>query len=237
MSAHMPGCSMKERPILFNAAMVRAVLAGTKTQTRRVVKPVGAHHLFQFRGTTAAAGADEPTGEWGWCGSPGSVTRHIHCPYGKPGDRLWVRETWQYAGFTEDGYPFVRYQADGARRLHDRSPSDEWSERWSDIWAGLSDQSNYDIDGTASDRRWRPSIHMPRWASRITLEVTGVRVERLQDISEADALAEGVDSLPLDTRLATPRLDFSALWESINGSGSWDANPWVWVVEFRRITP
>ena len=81
----------------------------------------------------------------------------------------------------------------------------------------------------------KPSIHMPRWASRITLEITGVRVERLQDISEADAIAEGIEALPMKTRQATPRLDYQALWESINGPESWDENPWVWRLEFKRI--
>jgi hypothetical protein len=211
---------MKERPILFNGPMVRALLAGTKTQTRRAVKPEGAHHLFQFRGTTAAAGADEPTGEWGWCGSERVVNKHIHCPYGKPGDRLWVRETFQR--FTDDGE--VLYKADRA---------------------GFEAMNELKFD-ECIEAFWRPSIHMPRAASRITLEITGVRVERLQDISEADALAEGVaqvvrDRLPVQQCGEYDAIDvdpvelYQDLWESINGPGSWDANPWVWVLEFRRI--
>ena len=227
---------MKERPIIFSAPMVRALLDGTKTQTRRVVKPEGAHHLFQFRGTTAAAGADEPTGEWGWCGSSNVVNKHIRCPYGKPGDRLWVRETHsigpghgvhlepsESAGALR--FPHVTYAADGAVERRE--------ERWSGAFATS-----------------RPSIHMPRWASRITLEVTGVRVERLQDISETDAQSEGCDGLhwdgiegkaadlidwPLKSSTRPFANDYAVLWESINGPGSWDENPWVWVIEFERI--
>lgn len=213
---------MTERPILFSGAMVRALLAGTKTQTRRVVKPEGAHHLFQFRGTTAAAGADEPTGEWGWCGSERVVNKHIHCPYGKPGDRLWVRETFQR--FTDDGE--VLYKADRAG-----------FEAMNEL------KRNECIEAF-----WRPSIHMPRAASRITLEITSVRVERLQDISESDAMAEGTTPITdpcdhvrrtcADVGCSGPqpyRTGFRALWREINGPDSWDANPWVWVVEFRRL--
>lgn len=214
---------MRERPILFSAPMVRAILAGTKTQTRRVVKPAGAHTLFQFRGTTAAAGADEPTGEWAWCGSERVVNKHIRCPYGKPGDRLWVRETWA-----------ARHAYDGHKPIHIPALA-QWHYAATEDRGGLL---------------WRPSIHMPRWASRITLEVTGVRVERLQEISEADALAEGVYdgaackcAEPLDFvrscgtcggRLVDSVGLYRALWDQINGPGSWDANPWVWVVEFKR---
>ncbi len=215
---------MKERPILFSAPMVRALLAGAKTQTRRVVKPEGAHHIFQFRGTTAAKGADEPTGEWGWCGSESVVNKHIRCPYGQPGDRLWVREThapqsdcwgaWE-SWLRGDGgpAPIIHYAAD---------------------FKPFQDGQGFTIRKPFIDK-WRPSIHMPRWASRITLEITGVRVERLQEISEADALAEGVrNSLHLPGgRFA--RENFEHLWWTINGDGSWEANPWVWVIEFKRI--
>jgi len=226
---------MRERPILFSAPMVRAILEGRKTVMRRPMKGIALDWL---------AGASF-TPEY--VASPANGL----CPYGQPGDRLWVRESWQYADWTDDGYPWVRYAADHAKKLHDRSPSEEWSERWTDIWAALSADDNYTIDDTAADRRWRPSIHMPRWASRITLEVTSMRVERLQDISEADALSEGIRELPLQEHepgawwcadplgnqtlhFRTPRAAFCNLWESINGADSWNANPWVWVIEFRR---
>src|SRR5690606_3684193 len=172
------------------------------------------------------------------------------CPYGRPGDRLWVRESWQYANWTEEGEPYIRYAAAGAQELFDvgRIPHD-WFDRLEDIWSGLSTEANYAIDNRAADRRWRPSIHMPRWASRITLEITDVRVERLRDISEADAQAEGValDTEPCDHPRRscgdvgclgpTHRAAFAELWMQINGAGSWDANPWVWVVSFRRVAP
>jgi hypothetical protein len=189
--------NVKERPILFSAPMVRAILAGQKTQTRRVVKA-----------------RKDP--DFGCQMSPGEIAGDEHqerlCPYGQPGDRLWVRETWAYgthalsASRDEDG-PFV-YAADAIL---------------------------FGAQGRLCDR-WRPSIHMPRWASRITLEVTGVRVERLQDISVADAIAEGVVECNQNLRGLEPcmewRYAYEDLWGQINGQGSWDANPWVWVVSF-----
>lgn len=202
---------MKERPILFSGPMVRALLAGTKTQTRRVVKPQPTH--FNPAGVPRLA---KPVGS----------SKVIQCPYGQHGDRLWVRETWQTF---ERGYNV--YKAIPTRR-----PSDSCVLYAAD-----------DVDG---DLGWRPSIHMPRWASRITLEITSVRVERLQDISEADAIAEGIERKedgigwkrgPISgdvpntaTRTGFPGLAYQSLWEQINGPGSWDANPWVWVIEFRR---
>ena len=197
---------MKERPILFSAPMVRAILAGTKTQTRRVAK------------LTASGHVKEPGGHRRW--HPADPDAAHACPYGQPGDRLWVRETWAYgihamaAKRDEDG-PFV-YAADGTTQ------------------------------GRLCDR-WRQSIHMPRWASRITLEITSVRVERLHDISEADAIAEGCIQNPNGyyqggphkviglKQMATAVRAYRDLWESINGPSSWDANPWIWVVEFRRV--
>lgn len=215
---------MKERPILFSAPMVRAILEGRKTQTRRVVKPQSA---VLTDDTARALGVRPP---------PHQNTPVIQCPYGQPGDRLWVRET--HAIFNAYG----QHRKDG--------------QRWGP-WGGLP--TTVSPDGTqiayyreGFDRsdpgRWRPSIHMPRWASRIDLEVTGVRVERLQDISEADAIAEGLDHVADGAAafgirgLATswdndPRVAYRRLWESINGPGSWDANPWVWAVEFRRVKP
>lgn len=173
---------MKERPILFSGPMVRAILEGRKTQTRRVVKPQPAH----IAGIGTVLNIDTITGK--------------ACPYGKPGDRLWVRETWDGVRL-DGGGALVSYRADGDKPVTD-------------------------------DGRWHPSIHMPRWASRITLEVVSVRVERLQEISEEDAMAEGV---ALAENYRGPVAHFASLWEQINGLGSWNANPWVWVVEFRRV--
>lgn len=226
---------MKERPILFSGPMVRALLDGSKTQTRRVVKPTGAHHIFQFRGKDEARGADEPTGEWAWCSSAHVVSDHIRCPYGKPGDRLWVRETWR--GVVQINPPGKSTELGVARYV----PDQQYCRR-----------VEYQATHGRDEDPWRPSIHMPRWASRITLEVTGVRVERLQDISEADAAAEGVESVRnegeywKDYLRSTARCDemlclnacdsFWTLWDRINGDGAWAANPWVWVVEFTRLS-
>lgn len=184
---------MADRPILFSWPMVRAILTGTKTQTRRVVKPAP---------------------DW----------KPVGCPYGQPGDRLWVRETHYLHGVWS-----VR-KDDGGKRRWTFHPS-------RDMGVQFTEPNGFIKGRSTTVHGWyrRPSIHMPRWASRITLEVTGVRVERLQDISEADAIAEGVNnSLHLPGgRFA--RENFAHLWWTINGDGSWEANPWVWVVEFRRV--
>jgi hypothetical protein len=228
LNATLEGMQTPERPILFSGAMVRAVLDGRKTQTRRLLAP-GDHTL-----------------------SPNVLDL---CRYGKAGDRLWGRETWQYADWTEDGYPWVRYRADGTKVCIDRDIPEEWSERLTDIWANLSDPANYEIDQRAADRRWRPAIHMPRWACRIVLEVVAVRVERLQDITEADARAEGavfrdfgknrwgnqLDGWSMEPEsapswehcLGSARFAFANLINKINGEKTWRENPWVWVVEFR----
>jgi len=249
-------CTVRERPILFSAPMVRALMAGTKTQTRRIVKPQpvkssGTHRGYPLqlmandwawphpRTSGATTISNRPNGPLGW---------EIHCPYGLPGDHLWGRETWRYSGWTEDGLPWVEYHADGATRLCERGISEEWSKKLMGIWADLSAPQNFELDGRAADRRWRPAIHMPRWASRLTLEITGVRVERLQDISDEDAIAEGIERASdwhenemwkgyqqPGTRWFLPRQAYRDLWESINGPESWEANPWVWVVEFRRV--
>jgi hypothetical protein len=176
---------MKERPILFSGPMVRAILEGRKTQTRRIVR----------------------------------------CPFGQQGDRLWVRETWALDAYTGDMQFCIKYRA-GGDYVTERNGSDEW----------VPVYQRY-IDGCALDNwsRWRPSIHMPRWASRLTLEVTGVMVERLQDISEDDAKAEGVEQLARSAG-TNCRGAFQHLWDSINKDRApWESNPWVWVVEFRRI--
>ena len=220
---------MKERPMLFSAPMVRAILAGTKTQTRRVVKPGSWNPAASDYTGAVRVGqsSDSRIGLQAYFEHRDSETWHeTRCPYGQPGDRLWVRETWQAVSGT-----------DRARRI-------VWSPRPSFGWVEYAASP---ID--EAPPRWRPSIHMPRWASRITLEITAVRVERLQDISEADAIAEGVDRFPGcrqdDDAAAFNRIGpvdndsfpiarYAVLWEQINGPGSWDANPWVWVVEFKR---
>jgi hypothetical protein len=205
---------MKERPILFSAPMVRALLAGTKTQTRRVVKP--APQMITENTITT------------WDGPPTALQYQLErmgkgCPYGQPGDRLWVRESLFLSKETDRHH----YSATGL----------------------IGSAVDYEAEPPPSvglPARSIPSIHMPRWASRITLEITSVRVERLQDISFADAAAEGLHytSERLDrwsadgsSWVATPQNAYRALWQDINGPDSWAANPWVWVVEFRRLKP
>jgi hypothetical protein len=225
---------VKERPILFSGAMVRAILEGRKTQTRRVVKHQECHvegavyPAIDFDGQVMTYAYVNPhSGE--------NAKRYaISCPYGNPGERLWVRETWSHTG------------------------SGVWT-----IAAARSGALDGKVIYKATDEEpcpgcWWPSIHMPREFSRLTLEVVGVRVERLQEISEADAKAEGCES----TRWFQPRggpesegrnlaavgdvwnatwddisyrNGYANVWEDINGPGSWELNPWVWVVEFRRV--
>lgn len=192
---------MSEKPILFSGEMVRAILDGRKTQTRRIIKPQPKYLIGDERRRLNIKH------------NPGLKDLFLRISkYGQLGDRLWVRETWKY--WRIDG-GLVIYKAD----KHD------------------------DVKANA---KWKPSIHMPRLASRITLEILNVRVERLNDISEQEALAEGVRrygeepiakygiEYPL---MLTAKNAFAWLWESINGPDSWELNPWVWVIEFKRVKP
>lgn len=190
---------VKERPILMNAAMVRATLAGRKTQTRRIAK-----------GTTGACEiwAGEKDNLWSVHRFGDPCNSMIKCPFGAPGDRLYVRETFAADGLIHGDWTSFLYRADHGE---------------------LSPRA---VDADFVDK-WRPSIHMPRWASRITLEIIGVRVERLQDISEEDAIAEGMQMV--GPAAITDRGSFALLWESIYGKGSWAANPFVWAVSFKRL--
>lgn len=210
---------MKEKPIIYNGEMVRAILDGRKTQTRRVVKP--------------QPEIVEPSPDGPACGD--ADNRYL-CPYGQPGDRLWVRETWSISNgpgiYVCEDQPHITV---GGFHHHvffraDSSENTAW--------------------GMYGEPKWKPSIHMPRTASRITLEITGIRVEQVQDISEADAKREGVITSALSEhdqeRFAnmrpwpeTYRPMFKLLWDSINAKRGygWDVNPLVWVIEFRRIEP
>jgi hypothetical protein len=231
---------MTERPILFSTPMVRAILAGRKTQTRRIIKP----QPQEIEGLEIEAGTFKHYEKTCLC--VGRVITTTRCPYGKPRDSLWVRETWL-----------------------------EWDNEDLGVEPGHPSTLRYRADGEIPTVRWKPSIFMPRWASRITLEITGIRVERLQDISEQDAKAEGcfftdygrmcfhqkrppcdVDACPAPENthpqrdgwswqttgsheqcLGSARNAYGNLWQSINGAGSWDVNPWVWVIEFDGIKP
>jgi len=225
----------KERPILFAGAMVRALLDGSKTQTRRALhNQVTAPAIMQMAGPDYAEiinehGVDIP----GWT-----------CPYGQPGDRLWVRET------------FLDTQGTGAEYRDEQGRRQRFAYAADTAPGSYGDEARKDYG-----LKWKPSIHMPRAASRILLEIVSVRVERLQDISEADAFAEGIEPVVVPTCCGEPHREdhgvlgiethccgepiedekaapaYRKLWEQINGAGSWDANPWVWVVEFNRVAP
>lgn len=224
---------MKERPILFSAPMVRAILDGRKTQTRRVVKPqplAGCTDYWRVLKSTEKSLIDTWVPRGGVPDKGGGFPvqgERVRCPYGIRGDRLWVRESFAFAE-CENGDPLIVYRSDGAI---------------ADIYQlgngpmqlnGFRREKWCDRNGIL---KWRPSIHMPRWASRITLEVVSVRVERLQGITQADIAREGIDLIPSSN---PDRRDefiwkFQELWDSINGPESWFANPWVWVVEFKRL--
>lgn len=206
------------RPIIFSAPMVRAILEGRKTQTRRIVKPQP--NPLMLKDGVELECRTMLDGEFrvnhALCCSDGLPAYQYLCPYGQAGDRLWVRETW--ARDSEDGALF--YRAD----LGQGGEADDWERNR--------------IEG-APNYRWRPSMFMPRWASRILLEITDVRLERVKDITGMDAKCEGAPvpdhAVANGTHLAWARGWFRLLWGEINGADSWDANPWVWVIEFKRV--
>ena len=231
---------IKERPILFSAPMVRAILEGRKTVTRREVKPQPPEG-HKWRGWVVDSTCSREIGTASWGDGTGALQRnsvYARCPYGKPGDRLWVRETWSADAQVDSiaprdlsqGEP-IHYAADGAARQ----------------------------TGCAMIKpgKGRPSIHMPRWVSRILLEITAVRVERLQDgegetAFESRYIAEGINRIhqgdgdyafhpfksePGPGNWTDPFDAWRELWVGINGAESWNSNPWVWVVEFKRVTP
>ncbi|QYG03854.1 hypothetical protein [Massilia sp. NP310] len=222
---------MIERPILFNGAMVRALLDGRKTQTRRAVKMPPSWDCFVC--------ADWGDGWWPYRSDDGESPTYdnneirLNCPYGQPGDRLWVRETFG------EVYDWCDHpEMPGA-------PTERWHIDWKYRADGEPDRPHLEGAWTG----WKPSIHMPRAASRILLEVVSVHVERLQDISQEDAAAEGITD-PGCTNCGEPeakcacsfpmpdyRDAYAYLWGQINGPDSWLANPWVWVVEFKRVAP
>ncbi|EPK7284376.1 hypothetical protein NLT72_002825 [Citrobacter farmeri] len=216
---------MKERRMIFNGEMVRAILGGRKTQTRRIMKNQPAGDYPDTPALIRSVG-----GGFQWYGHYGESSI-FNCPFGAVGDRIWVRETFQGPLVSEElfeeylAYPekfetpqYCEYAADGGARPE---------------YCDLDDNLRHG---------WRPSIHMPRWASRILLEITSVRVERLNDISQEDAQAEGMELTGWRPTYSdpdsggevwTPYDNFAQLWESIYGEESWKANPWVWVIEFK----
>lgn len=215
---------MKERPILFSAPMVRAILEGRKTQTRRVVKAPrwSSQEEIDLWVDEPFVPDDNDTSFW------------IECPYGKAGGKVWVRENcwlygkWTKNGKTKTGKQRYKFKTIGQQVRYDNPVGEKMA-----------------YFGGDEGFTFRPSIFMPRWASRIDLEITGVRVERLNDISQSDAIAEGappshpsIDSVSREFGYSDfSRSWFAQLWEHINGAGSWQKNPWVWVVEFKRVKP
>lgn len=239
---------MKERPMIFNAEMVRAILDGRKTQTRRIIK-----FPFIDKNMGCELAGNELAAEV----NAGDYRNCTLCP----GDRLWVRETWWQAGQSYARYPDDdEYGWYGSRRVlfaADGNPPNEPNDHYPNGLGG----GKFSAANPNHLWRKRPSIHMPRWASRITLEITGVRVERLNDISHEDAGREGVHTEVWDQTVVARnyaaeneffqfwsesmphyvemnelfRASFHSLWQSIYGEKSWQANPWVWVIEFKRI--
>ncbi|BET40006.1 hypothetical protein [Atlantibacter hermannii] len=231
---------MKERGMIFRGEMVRAILDGRKTQTRRPVK----FPLIDKNMGCELAG-NELAGEL-------AAGNYWNSPFGKPGDRIWVRETWALLG-NEDGCcvdwhdNLCKGNEKSAAKIYrascEQRPGDYglWSIPDDAEWKPHTDNQKF-------EGAWRPSIHMPRWASRITLEITNVGVQRIQSIGQNDAACEGLVKLPATGRYCLNQGDqyfggashdarevFSWLWSSIYGEESWQANPWVWVIEFRRV--
>lgn len=214
---------MSERSIIFSAPMVRAILEGRKTQTRRVVRAPDIENADVWSRTPDELGR----WEWGMSADGGAVGHggFVRCPYGAPGDTLWVRETW-----TREVNPMTSRLT--GRFLY--AATDECDM--------LDDGDGYAVTNKDGSQRspWKSPIHMPRAASRLTLRLTDVRVERLQEITDADAIAEGIgpfaNNITVDCDTESPRRVFGGLWDSINGrTHPWSSNPWVWVVSFERV--
>lgn len=203
---------MKERPILFNTEMVNAILEGRKTQTRRIINPQPVFKEgtgFHWKGAMYGIGSD-------YAETVRNFT-NFSCPLGRIGDRLWVRETFRL--YDSDECPHADFPCGCPRN-----------------GTPLFKASHDCRDG----EKWKPSIHMPRWASRILLEITGIRVERLQSISDEDAKAEGFDYSTHPSAIEMgyaigAKTNFRHTWEQIYGANAWNKNPWVWVVEFKKL--
>lgn len=204
---------VKERPILFSTPMVKAILEGRKTQTRRIIKMPSWGVGWEYF---------ETDGETARVASRNGCVAEILCPYGQKSDRLWVRETWRHA--MSDTHRCFCYKADNKYQCGKDAPTD------------------YQPD-------WKPSIHMPKIACRLYLEITDIKVQRLQDITEEEAIAEGIEVIEFDDEtmyrnyskfdicLRCPIASFCSLWQSINGVESWEENPWIWKIAFTTLEP
>lgn len=271
MSAIAARPQVIERPILFSGAMVRAILEGRKTQTRRVMKPQPPDDCLRSEPSNHAPDIE---GDWHFIksGHPTLCQWHVSCPYGKPGDRLWVRETWLPDPPCDGTWDYYSY-TDGV--LHNFSAIPKRFRNTNHVL--------YKATREGHELTWKPSIHMPRWASRLTLEITKVRVERVQEITEADAIAEGIGvqmgdgtgpgagykwngpgywdtvnrgmfgpsfhverdgscccAYGRESKINPAICAYRFLWDSINakregGIYAWERNPWVWVIEEKRI--
>ncbi|HDY8937863.1 TPA: hypothetical protein RRI63_004327 [Klebsiella pneumoniae] len=223
---------MTERGMIFNGEMVRAILDGRKTQTRRIMKIQPEHSGFGLRRVIDSKnGSDDGKYFWSLSDACGLKIRSksFTCPFGSVGDRIWVREAFRVHSRATDVATLV-YKA---------SERNSWTEQTSRVPVSVCNKP-------ATPEKWTPSLHMPRWASRLLLEITDVRVERLNAISEEDARAEGIIDggclncgEPEPCGCANPEPDatddFAYLWQSIYGQESWNANPWVWVIEFKHV--
>jgi hypothetical protein len=234
---------MKERPILFQGAMVRALLDGSKTQTRRVVKDLPPWEITEICSDAGGTGKWMPNGP-SPSGRGMSAGHWRDCPYGRPGDRLWVRETFLAYGRWETRYS-------------EKKKRDEWhfidmTLECDRIYQYAADNPDVPLaKGRGGTPGWwtRPAIFMPRHACRIQRDIVSVRAERLNDCNAADAMAEGCTKnhngyywggphpVSGTKQMATARKAYCDLWESINGAGSWDVNPFVWAITFKRVTP
>lgn len=233
---------MKERPILFTPANAQKIYSGTKTQTRRIMKP---QPHMNYKYPPSELQPDEaPPGSW-YAMEPGDenfedVEQHWNCPFGTDGDRLWIKESHCLIDGTEGDPDLVGYRADKSIRIvHVEEPT-AWNFR--KFVNSEPDQENCadDYRDLAKDK-WRSGMFMPRYASRTLVEITEIRVERLLDISEDDAQAEGAipcsaPFLPSPPCAAPHRHGFQKLWDSINAkTHPWSSNPWVWAISFKRI--
>lgn len=223
---------MTQRGMIFNGEMVRAILDGRKTQTRRIMKIQPEHSGFGLRRVIDSKnGSDDGKYFWSLSDACGLKIRSksFTCPFGSVGDRIWVREAFRVHSRATEVATLV-YKA---------SERNSWTEQTNRVPVSVCNKP-------ATPEKWTPSLYMPRWASRLLLEITDVRVERLNAISEEDARAEGIIDggclncgEPEPCGCANPEPDatdaFAYLWQSIYGSDSWNANPWVWVIEFKRV--
>lgn len=245
---------MKERGMIFNREMVRSIIDGRKTQTRRIMAIQPEHSELGLRRVIDSKnGRDNGKYFWSQSGACGLKMRSkvFGCPYGEVGDRIWVRETWGVVSheLDDDGRIQPWTPDRPATAIHEMPFGNGYYSGHA-IYAADGEFTWGDDDGYEDGRScWKPSIHMPRWASRILLEITDVRVERLNGISEAEAQAEGIDMEALAdsqdcydciadhnmTGRPTAKGAFKYLWESIYGEENWQANPWVWVIEFKVV--